>query len=92
MYGIVLMLCSLYSYVPYDPNMPHQKSQFTCAMVDDFTLEALIWHGLVDGVGCDTSYRNKSENRAAVTFLIAVDESLHLVPGRFSCQLSRMEY
>jgi hypothetical protein len=50
-------------------------------MVDDFTLENLILHGTRDGMAADTSWRNKNENRAAVTFLIAVDKDLHLVPG-----------
>lgn len=41
----------------------------------------MIIHGSRDGMGCDTSWRNKNENRAAVTFLTAVDQNGHLTPG-----------
>ena len=50
-------------------------------MADDFTLENLILHGTCDGLVADTSWCNKNENRAAVTFLIAVDKHQHFVPG-----------
>ena len=72
-----------YSYNPHDHTKPDAASQFTCALVDDFSLENMILHGTRDGMAADTSWRNKSENRAAVTFLIAVDENEHLVPGTF---------
>lgn len=71
------------SYNPHDREQPDSLSQFTCAFVDEFTLEHMILHGTHDGMAADTSWRNKSENRAAVTFLIAVDENEHLVPSRF---------
>jgi hypothetical protein len=57
-------------------------SRFTCALADKYTLESLIVHGLRDGLAADTSWRNKDENRAAVTFLVAVDEDRHFVPGK----------
>ena len=50
-------------------------------MADAFTLENMILHGSRDGMGADSSWRNKNENRAAVTFLITVDSNEHLVPG-----------
>ena len=50
-------------------------------MADEFTLENMILHGTRDGMAADSSWRNKNENRAAVTFLIAVDRNQHLVPG-----------
>ena len=50
-------------------------------MADEFTLENMILHGTHDGMAADSSWRNKNENRAAVTFLIAVDRNQHLVPG-----------
>jgi hypothetical protein len=50
-------------------------------MADNFTLENLILHGTRDGLAADTSWRNKNENRAAVTFLIAVNQHQHFVPG-----------
>ena len=69
------------SYTPHDPNERDHDSQFTCAMADKFTLENLILHGTRDGMAADSSWRNKNENRAAVTFLITVDENQHLLPG-----------
>lgn len=72
----------IYSYHPHDVNQPDLMSKFTCALADDFTLENLILYETRDGMAADTSWHNKSENQAAVTFLIAVDENEHLVPGR----------
>ena len=51
-------------------------------MADQFTLENMILHGTRDGIAADSSWHNKNENRAAVTFLIAVDSNEHLVPGK----------
>lgn len=73
----------LTSYTPHDPQKQDSESQFTCAMADDFTLENMILYGTRDGMAVDSSWCNKNENRAAVTFLIAVDGNQHLVPGTF---------
>lgn len=70
------------SYTAHDPKQQGSISQFTCGFADDFTLENMILHGTHDGMAADTSWRNKSENQAAVTFLITVDENNHLVPGK----------
>lgn len=72
-----------FSFIPHNPKQPDSLSQFTCGLVDNFTLENLILHASRDGLAADTSWRNKNENRAAVTFLIAVDEERHFVPGKF---------
>jgi hypothetical protein len=78
-----------YSYTPHDFAKPDSVSQFTCGLTTDFALENLLWHGMQDGIGADTSWQNKNENRAAVTFLICVDENAHLIPGKkndsFTC-------
>ncbi|KAI0744700.1 hypothetical protein C8Q76DRAFT_605694, partial [Earliella scabrosa] len=54
---------------------------FTVALTDDFSLDSLILHGPRGGWALDSSWRNKNENRAAVTFLITVNETRHAVPG-----------
>ncbi|TFK84227.1 hypothetical protein K466DRAFT_496987, partial [Polyporus arcularius HHB13444] len=54
---------------------------FTMAITDKFSMDSLILHGSSRGWALDSSWRNKNENRAAVTFLIAVDEKYHAVPG-----------
>jgi hypothetical protein len=79
------------SYTTHDPDHPDSQSQFTCAMVDHFTLENMILHGTRDGLAADSSWRNKSENRAAVTF-IAVDENKHLLPGVCESHLTFVMY
>jgi hypothetical protein len=61
-------------------------------MVDHFTLENMILHGTRDGLAADSSWRNKSENRAAVTFIIAVDENKHLLPGVCESHLTFVMY
>ncbi len=64
------------------------------AITDKFSMDSLILHGSSRGWALDSSWRNKNENRAAVTFLIAVDEKYHAVPGASmrpyndSCHLS----
>ena len=69
------------SYVPHDFKLPDALSQFKVGLTDDFSLDSLILHGRDRGWALDSSWRNKNENRAAVTFLIAVDEDLHALPG-----------
>ncbi|KAF8576755.1 hypothetical protein K439DRAFT_1622608 [Ramaria rubella] len=39
-----------------------------------------------DGIGCDTNWQNKNENRAAVMFLTVVDGNGHLAPGSAICK------
>ncbi|KIJ46841.1 hypothetical protein M422DRAFT_249585 [Sphaerobolus stellatus SS14] len=72
---------NVYDYNPHDFSKPDSQSNFTCALTTDFGLETLLLQGVADGVGADTSWRNKNENRAAVTFLTCVNDNGHLVPG-----------
>ncbi|KAF8582894.1 hypothetical protein K439DRAFT_1617928 [Ramaria rubella] len=90
----------VYNYTPHDSTKPDSESHFTCALADDFTVKNMILHGMLDGMAADTSWRNKSENRAAVTFLIAVNKNEHFVPvyvstvnveGRFCPSFSKGE-
>ena len=69
------------SYTPHDFQLDDALSQFTCALTDDYSLDSLLLHGQTRGWAMDSSWRNKNENRAAVTFLITVNEANHAVPG-----------
>ncbi|KAF8579201.1 hypothetical protein K439DRAFT_1620750 [Ramaria rubella] len=71
----------IYNYTAHERKQLETKSEFTCAITDKHALEQLILHGIRDGIGCDTSWRNKNENRAAVMFLMVVDGNGHLAPG-----------
>ncbi|KAI0716346.1 hypothetical protein C8Q76DRAFT_692091 [Earliella scabrosa] len=70
-----------YCYTKHDPKLPDALSPFTIALTDDFSMDSLILHGSSRGWALDSSWRNKNENRAAVTFLIAVNGEGHAVPG-----------
>jgi len=50
------------SYTPHDFEKPDTSSNFTCALTTNFGLETLLLEGTWDGVGADTSWRNKNEN------------------------------
>ncbi|KAI0705560.1 hypothetical protein C8Q76DRAFT_819788 [Earliella scabrosa] len=69
------------SYTQHNPKLPDALSPFTIALTDDFSMDSLILHGATRGWALDSSWRNKNENRAAVTFLIAVNAEGHAVPG-----------
>ncbi|RDX45266.1 hypothetical protein OH76DRAFT_1486437 [Lentinus brumalis] len=71
----------LFFYTPHDFDRPETLSEFTVALTDDFSLDSLILHGPKRGWAMDASWRNKNENRAAVTFVVTVDERGHAVPG-----------
>ena len=69
------------SYTPHDFDLDDVLSQFTVALTDDFSLDSLLLYGSTGGWALDSSWRNKNENRAAVTFLITVTPEHHAVPG-----------
>ena len=72
------------SYTPHDFEQNDALSEFTVGLSDDFSLDTLILNGGERGWALDSSWRNKNENRAAVTFLIGVDENMHAMPGKDS--------
>ncbi|RPD63945.1 hypothetical protein L227DRAFT_496300 [Lentinus tigrinus ALCF2SS1-6] len=69
------------SYVAHDFDLPDPLSEFMVGLTDNFSLDSLILNGALRGWGMDSSWRNKNENRAAVTFLMTVNSGLHAVPG-----------
>lgn len=81
-------LLTLYhnSYNPFDPNVSAAASEFTCGITDEFSLESLILHTRQRGLAMDSSWRNKNENRAAMTILITVNSADHMLPGGPFCE------
>ena len=73
----------IHSYMPHDFNLPGTQSRFTVGLTDDYSLDSIIWHGEVRGCALDSSWRNKNQNRAAMTLLAVVNQHKHAVPGMF---------
>ncbi|KAF9472489.1 hypothetical protein BDN70DRAFT_770254, partial [Pholiota conissans] len=56
-------------------------SNFATGIQHPFAIQSLIlWSGQ-NGVGFDSSYRHKNENRAPVTFITTIDDNAHMIPG-----------
>ncbi|KAF8180937.1 hypothetical protein K438DRAFT_1976392 [Mycena galopus ATCC 62051] len=71
----------VYRYVPHDFSKPDSESAFTIGLTDDYSLDSGIAYSLNDGgLGSDQCWRNKSQNRAALSLLCTVDEGKHMVP------------
>ena len=68
-------------YDRYVPLMPGKISKFRCGLYNQFTLETFLLHYRKRGMFIDSSWRNKSENRAAMTVIVVVNEAMHLMPG-----------
>lgn len=67
-----------YSYTPLDEA---DKQTFTVGLKTKMTLESIILHYRARGLCIDSSWRNKNENRAAVTNITAINEAFHFTPG-----------
>jgi len=83
LYRFILFMLSInihFSYTPpdYDTNPP---SKFATGIQHPFALQVLLRYSRQNGVGLDSSYRHKNENRAPVTFLTTIDENSHMLPG-----------
>ncbi|RPD55250.1 hypothetical protein L226DRAFT_470718 [Lentinus tigrinus ALCF2SS1-7] len=68
-------------YIPHDFEKPDHLSDFMAGCTDSFSLDSLVLNGTTGGWALDSSWRHKNENRAAVTFLITINEGMHAVPG-----------
>ncbi|KAJ6565760.1 hypothetical protein DFH09DRAFT_919333, partial [Mycena vulgaris] len=55
-------------------------SQFTIGLTDDYSLDSSIAYTPTESLGSDQCWRNKSQNRAALSLLCTVDEGDHMVP------------
>ncbi|PPQ89048.1 hypothetical protein CVT25_006708 [Psilocybe cyanescens] len=67
-----------YSPPNYDTNPP---SKFATGIQHPFAIQSLILWSHQNGIGLDSSYRHKNENRAPVTFITTIDENHHMLPG-----------
>ena len=63
-------------------------TKFSVAITNAFAMEQLIIHGRDMGVALDSSWRNKNENRAPLTFLVTINGQRHCVPGKYNNWLS----
>ncbi|KIJ53005.1 hypothetical protein M422DRAFT_242973 [Sphaerobolus stellatus SS14] len=75
------LLQQLDLYQPHDFSKPDNISRFTVAVSTDYALEDLLVHGAHDGIGANSSWRNKNENRAVMTLLAVVTEGGRMTPG-----------
>ncbi|THU83024.1 hypothetical protein K435DRAFT_690313, partial [Dendrothele bispora CBS 962.96] len=55
--------------------------KFTVGIKTGYCLQNMILYARINGLGFDSSYRNKNENRALVTFLVTVDQYKRMLPG-----------
>ncbi|THU80695.1 hypothetical protein K435DRAFT_939190 [Dendrothele bispora CBS 962.96] len=67
--------CFCYEYVTGD------NPKFQVGLKIDYCIQTMLLYGYVNGVGLDSSYRNKNENRAPITFLTTVDKYRRMLPG-----------
>ncbi len=74
------------SYRQINRKRTFKNSSFTCGFKDGFTLDSLIMYALKNGIGLDSCWRHKNENRAPMTMIITVDDHNHFVPGAYAFQ------
>ncbi|THU88277.1 hypothetical protein K435DRAFT_680156, partial [Dendrothele bispora CBS 962.96] len=55
--------------------------QFRIGIKCPYAIQVLLLYGAECGIGLDSSYRHKNENRAPVTFMVTTDENERMVPG-----------
>ncbi|KAJ6518451.1 hypothetical protein DFH09DRAFT_1373453 [Mycena vulgaris] len=70
----------IFQYHPHDFSKPDSESQFTIGLTDDYSLDSSIAYTPTESLGSDQCWRNKSQNRAALSLLCTVDEGGHMVP------------
>ncbi|KAF8969307.1 hypothetical protein BDZ97DRAFT_1915276 [Flammula alnicola] len=67
-----------YSPPDYSTDPP---SNFATGIKHPFALQSILLWSSTHGVGLDSSYRHKNENRAPLTFLTTIDENHRMLPG-----------
>ncbi|KAJ3505246.1 hypothetical protein NLJ89_g7517 [Agrocybe chaxingu] len=67
-----------YSPPDYTTDPP---TNFATGIQHPFAIQSLILWSHANGVGFDSSYCHKNENRAPVTFLTTIDDNSHMIPG-----------
>ncbi|KAJ7185884.1 hypothetical protein C8R46DRAFT_1207993 [Mycena filopes] len=71
----------VFLYHPHDFSRPDSESEFTIGLTDNYSLDSGIAYSRSAGMGSDQCWRNKSQNRAALSLLSTVDEASHMVPN-----------
>nr|GAT45044.1 predicted protein [Mycena chlorophos] len=56
-------------------------SGFATGIKTDHSLQSLLLWGHQNGIGLDSCWRNKNENRAPVTFVTTIDHNRRMLPG-----------
>ncbi|KAJ7812162.1 hypothetical protein B0H14DRAFT_3753431 [Mycena olivaceomarginata] len=75
----------MYYYKPHDFSAPDEKSEFTVAITDNFSLDSTILNTCTpDGIiFVDSTHRLQNENRAATTVFCTADSERHMMPGTY---------
>ncbi|KAF5343861.1 hypothetical protein D9758_015888 [Tetrapyrgos nigripes] len=68
----------VFSYV-YSSNEAFIK--FQVGIKNDYCVQNMVLYARANGLGLDSSYRNKNEDRAPVTFLVTLDKNKRMLPG-----------
>ncbi|KAJ7020812.1 hypothetical protein C8F04DRAFT_1316557 [Mycena alexandri] len=71
----------IFGYIPHNFERPDSESEFAIGLTDNYSLQSAVAYTADGGVvGSDACWRNKSQNRAAMSLLCTVDEGEHMVP------------
>ncbi|KAK6991439.1 hypothetical protein R3P38DRAFT_3290638 [Favolaschia claudopus] len=75
----------MYYHTEHDFTAPDDKSKFTVAITDDFSLDSTILNtaGPDGTIFVDSTHRLRNENRAATTVLCTANEGKHVMPGAY---------
>ncbi|KAK6974658.1 hypothetical protein R3P38DRAFT_2749796, partial [Favolaschia claudopus] len=76
---------NMYYHTEHDFTAPDDKSKFTVAITDDFSLDSTILNttGPDGTIFVDSTHRLRNENRAATTVLCTANEGKHVMPGAY---------
>src|ERR1700753_3702058 len=58
-----------------------EEKALKCVATDEFCLDNGILHGMIRGIGLDSTWRNMSQNFAPLTFMVTQTAEGRMVPG-----------
>ncbi|KAJ7064679.1 hypothetical protein C8F01DRAFT_1127692 [Mycena amicta] len=70
----------IFEYIPADMSTTPPSKSVT-GIKSAHSIQSILLWSHINGVGLDSSYRHKNENRAPVTFLTTVDQNDRMLPG-----------
>jgi hypothetical protein len=56
-------------------------SKFAIGIKSIHALQSLLLWAFINGIGLDSCWRHKNENRAPVTFITTIDQNNRMLPG-----------